>query len=85
MQVSSSTVHRALPPPIQSVSPSLPGLQVRTAAKSAAGTGDATDILEVMTSQGAPLEGLLDSPEQVLVTPTSQDTLNITWAIPEVC
>lgn len=57
---------------------------MRAISISILGDSDATVAVEVMTSVGAPVEGLLDAPEQVVAVPLSLDTLNVTWTIPQV-
>ena len=48
------------------------------------GVSDASAVLVVMTSEGVPVEGLLDSVQEVIVHSTAPDTLLINWTIPQV-
>ncbi len=59
-------------------------LQVRVSAVSVGGTGNASDVLEVVTMAGVPVAGLIDGAEEVTVDSRTPDTLLITWRIPQV-
>lgn len=48
------------------------------------GTSEASAVLVVMTSEGVPVEGLLDSAQEVTVHSTAPDTLQVNWTIPQV-
>ena len=60
-----------------------PPPQFRVIAESGLGEGPMSPVVEVMTSPGAPVAGLLDGPEQVEVN--AGEVLHISWNIPQVC
>lgn len=59
-------------------------VQIRVYAMSTIGMSNASAVLEVTTSVGVPVAGLVDGAEQVMVDSIAPDTLRVSWTIPQV-
>ena len=59
-------------------------MQFRVRARSFVGEGEVSDVVEAITTPGAPVAGLVDMAQQVEVEGVSPESLNVSWSVPQV-